>query len=210
MSCILVCDDHPLFRRGLRQVLLDEVGATEVGEAANTQEAIVQIQDRKWDLLVLDLSLPGRSGLDALQEIRQLRPKLPVLILTMYPETQYAVRALKCGAAGYLVKGADPRDLLQAIRKVLGGGRYISPEVADCLTRAIGADGEAPPHERLSDREYQVFRALGSGKTVSEVAERMSLSVKTVSTYRARILQKLGLNTTAEIIRYAVTHGLAD
>ncbi|OFW00322.1 MAG: DNA-binding response regulator [Acidobacteria bacterium RIFCSPLOWO2_02_FULL_68_18] len=207
---VLVADDHPIVRSGLRQMLADAPDVEEVGEAADPQQVLDLARARDWDVIVLDISLPGRGGLDVLKTLKDERPKRPVLILSMHAENQYAVRTLRAGAAGYLTKEAAPERLLEAIRKVAAGGRYISPAVADQLAGVIGGDAAAPPHQSLSDREFEVLRLIASGKTVGEIAKLLSLSVKTVSSYRARILEKTGLKNNAGIMRYALEHRLVE
>jgi DNA-binding NarL/FixJ family response regulator len=206
---VLIADDHPVVRRGLIQLLADEYPALAVGEAQHAGEVFELTREQDWDIIILDISMPGRSGLEVLKELRQQRPKVPVLILTSYPEEQYAIRVLKAGAAGYMTKDSAPEHLIEAIRKATGGGRYVGPRLAELLAASLGADRERPPHETLSDREYRVLCLLGSGKTVGEIAAELSLSVKTVSTYRVRLLEKMCMKTNAELIHYAVKNGLA-
>lgn len=204
---VLIADDHAVVRRGLKQILLDEYGALEVGEAGDAHETLRLAREEPWDIVALDISMPDRSGLEVLKELRQTRPRLPVLILTTHPEEQYAVRVLKAGAAGYMTKESAPEHLVEAVRKVTAGGRYITPTLADLLvTQLTGA--EKPPHENLSDREFQVLRLIASGKTVGQIAEELSLSSNTVSTYRARVLEKMGMKTSAELTHYAISNGL--
>jgi DNA-binding NarL/FixJ family response regulator len=204
---VLIADDHAVVRRGLKQILLDEFGALEVGEAADAHETLRLAHARDWDLVVLDISMPGRNGLEVLKELKQTRPRLPVLILTTYPEEQYAVRVLKAGAAGYMTKEGAPEHLVEAVRRVTAGGRYITPTLADLLVTNLAA-ADRPPHEALSDREFQVLRLIASGKTVGQIADALSLSPNTVSTYRARILEKTGMKTNAELTHYAISNGL--
>jgi two-component system invasion response regulator UvrY len=180
------------------------------GEATNGQEALDKVRAEAWDVVVLDISMPDRSGLDILKQLRSERPKLPVLVLSMYSEDQYAVRVLKAGACGYLTKDSAPDELVKAIRKVVSGGRYVSAFLAERLAFEIGADSSKLPHEALSDREFQVLRLIAAGKSVKEIAAELSLSVKTVSTYRARLLQKMNLTTNAELIHYAIQNHLID
>ena len=210
MIRLLVADDHAVVRRGLRQIVADTPDLRVEGEAATAAEVLSQVGERRWDVVVLDLSLPGGSGLDLLGEVRRKRPDLPVLILTVHSEEQYAVRALRAGAAGYLTKESAPEQLVEAVRKVVRGGRYVSPAVAERLAFSLGPHADRPPHEALSDREFQVLRMLASGRTVSQVAGDLTLSVKTVSTYRARILEKMGMKTNAELTHYAIRNGLVD
>ena len=207
---ILIADDHPILRRGLREILEGAPDVADVGEAAEPQQVIDQVRAHKWDVVILDLGLPGRGGLEVLAALRREWPALPVLILSMQPEEQYALRALRAGAAGYLTKATAPEKLLDAIRKVSAGGRYVSAAVAESLAAAVSSDAKQVVHELLSDREYEVLRLIGSGKTVSEIADQLSLSVKTVSTYRARILEKMGMSNNAELMQYTIRHKLVD
>lgn len=207
---VLIADDHAVVRRGLIQLLTDEYVTLSVGEAQNAGEVLQLAREQDWDIIILDISMPGRSGLEVLKELRQERPKVPVLILTSHPEEQYAIRVLKAGAAGYMPKESAPEHLVEGIRKVTGGGRYVSHKLAELLAASIGTDRERPAHESLSDREYCVLCLIGSGKTVGEIAEELSLSVKTVSTYRARILEKMGMKTNAELTHYALKNGLVN
>lgn len=206
---VLIADDHAIVRRGLKDILADEYAAVSVGEARNAQEVFKLVEEQDWDIVVLDISMPGKSGLEVLKELKQARPKTPVLILTTYPEEQYAIRVLKAGAAGYMTKESAPEHLIDAIRKVTRGGRYISPALAELLVASVVADAGKPPHENLSDREYQVLCLIGSGKTVGQIADQLALSVTTVSTYRARILEKMGMKTNAELTHYAISNKLA-
>ena len=183
---------------------------SKLGEAETAQEALNLLRNKPCDVMVLDLSLPDRSGLDVLKELRKERPKLPVLVLTMHSEEQFAVRVLKAGASGYLNKRSTPEELIVAIKKVYRGGKYVSQHLADILVYELDTDSQKALHENLSDREYQILRLIGSGKTISEIAVTLSLSVTTVSTYRARILEKMGMKTNAELTRYAIENGLAD
>jgi DNA-binding NarL/FixJ family response regulator len=205
---ILIIDDHAAIHHGLRRILDNDLEAATFGSALNAQEALELLSHQSWDVVILDISLPGRSGLDLLKQVRADRPRLPILIFSMYPEEQYAVRALKAGASGYLAKGSPPEQLVVAIQKVQSGGRYVSPALAEKLAANVGGAQSPEPHEILTDREFEVLHMMASGKTQSAIASELSLSVKTVSTYRTRILEKLGLNATSELIRYAVDHGL--
>jgi two-component system, NarL family, invasion response regulator UvrY len=209
MLKILVADDHAVVRQGLRNILSDLPEVSLVGEAGNGGEALDLIRSALWDALVLDISMPGAGGLDILKDVLHERPKLPVLVLSMHPEDQFAIRLLKAGAAGYMNKETAPQELIKAIRKITAGGRYVSASLAEQLAHQLDA-GDKPPHESLSDREFQVLRLLAAGKTVKEIAESLSISVKTVSTYRARILEKLSLNNNAELVHYAIRHRLAE
>ncbi|MDT8273598.1 MAG: response regulator transcription factor [Desulfomonilia bacterium] len=208
MIRVLVADDHPIVREGLKQILADIDDITVVSEAANGQQALNAVWKEPFDVILLDISMPGRDGLEILQELKKHFAKIPVLVLSMYPEEQYAIRVLKSGAAGYLSKSSAPEELISAIRKVASGGKYISPAVAEQLSFELDRDPDRPGHERLSDREYQVLRMIAAGKTITEIAQELFLSVKTVSTYRLRILQKLNLKNTAAIVLYAVEHNL--
>jgi two-component system, NarL family, invasion response regulator UvrY len=205
---ILIVDDHPVVRRGLKQILADEPDV-EVCEAADTNEALSVARARALDMIVLDLDLPGRSGLDLLKQLKEERPHLPVLILSIHSEDQFALRTLKAGAAGFLSKDAAPEELVKAVRKILRGGKYVSERVTDKILTRLDEPAAAAPHDALSDREFQILSLFGAGKTVREIAEDLSLSVPTVSTYRARVLEKLGMRTTAELVRYAVLNRLA-
>ena len=210
MISILIADDHAILRRGLKEILADELEGAILDEAGNAQEVLAQIQSRAWDLVILDITMPGRSGLDMLRDLQQLRPKLPVLVLSMHPENQYAKRVLRAGAAGYMNKETAPKELVKAVRKVLAGGRYVSAALAEKLAADLSADAARLPHERLSDREFEVLRMIASGKTASQIAEELHLSVTTVSTYRARILEKMGMTNNAELMRYAIDNRLVD
>jgi DNA-binding NarL/FixJ family response regulator len=207
---ILIADDHAILRRGLREILQRELRDLVCGEAADASEVLAAVGRESWDLLILDVTMPGRSGLDLLKDLRQLRPRLPVLVLSMHPEDQYGRRVLKAGAAGYMNKETAPEELVTAIRKVLAGGRYVSAALAETLARDLARDGERPPHELLSNREFEVLRKLAAGKTVGQIAEELHLSVPTVSTYRARLMEKMGMSTTAELMRYALQNDLAE
>ena len=207
---ILLADDHAVVRHGLKQILADEFKRATFGEARNAQEALNLVWKESWDVAVLDITMPGRSGLEVLREIKKSRPKLPVLVLSMHPENQFAVRVLKRGASGYMTKESAPDELVGAIKKVLGGGRYVSPSLAEKLASYLSSDQQKPPQELLSDREFQVLRLIASGKIVSEIARELSLSVKTISTYRTRILEKMGLRNNAELMHYAMQHQLVE
>lgn len=207
---VLIADDHPIVRSGLKQVLTD-AGAAVIGEAATPQETLDLARGSSWDLVILDVRLPGRGGLDVLRELKAEQPKLPVLVLSMHSEEQYAIRAFRAGASGYLTKEAAAARLLEAVEKVAAGGRYVSPELAEQLAATLGPHAPAPPgHTTLSDREFEVLRLIASGKTVGEIADLLSLSVKTVSSYRARVLEKVGLRNNAELMRYAIQQRLID
>ncbi|HLG14390.1 MAG TPA: response regulator transcription factor [Blastocatellia bacterium] len=210
MIKILIADDHTTVRTGLKQILVEEADVSEVGEARNAHEAIDLVRSRRWDLVVTDISMPGRGGLELLKEIKSEQPKLPVLVLSMHPEEQYAVRALKAGASGYMSKEAASDELVKAVRKILRGGRYISDSVADLLAADIGEEAGRPRYETLSDREYQVMIMIASGKAVSDIAAELALSVKTISTYRARVLEKMGMKNNAELTHYAIQNRLVE
>ncbi|HEX8297861.1 MAG TPA: response regulator transcription factor [Rubricoccaceae bacterium] len=208
MTRVVIADDHTVVRRGLAEVISDAVDLAVVGEAASGDALLGLLRGGTPDVIVLDLSMPGPSGLDLVKQLRAEYPSLPLLVLSMHPEDQYAVRVLRAGAAGYLTKEAAERDLVQAIRRVAAGGRYLTPVLAESLLAHFDSDPGAAPHASLSDREFQVLRLLASGKPVSTIGEELALSVKTVSTYRARLLQKMGLKNNAELTRYAIENGL--
>jgi two-component system, NarL family, invasion response regulator UvrY len=207
---VLVADDHAVVRRGLKELLTESHDVAQVGEASTGREVLDLVARSAWDAVVLDLNLPDQNGLDVLRRLREENPRLPVLILTICSEDQFAVRALRAGAAGYLTKESAPEELVGAVRKVVAGGRYVSGRLAERLAlRVAGGSGE-PPHEALSDREFQVFQMLASGRTVSQAAGTLNLSVKTISTYRARLLEKLTLRTNADLVLYAVRNNLIE
>ena len=207
---ILLADDHTVVRSGLKQILAEEFKGAAFGEARNAQEALELATRERWDIFVLDITMPGRSGLEVMREIRKLRPGLPVLVLSIHPESQFAVRVLKLGAAGYMTKESAAEELVGAIKKVLAGGRYVSAALAEALAKNLSSVAVKPPQELLSDREFQVLRLIASGKIVSEIARELVLSVKTISTYRSRILQKMGLRNNAELMHYAMQHQLVE
>jgi two-component system, NarL family, invasion response regulator UvrY len=207
---ILLVDDHPVVRQGIKQVLSGAFDPAVVGEAANAMEGLTEARTTDWDILVLDLTLPGMSGLDLLKDLKRERPMLPVLVLSMHPPDQFARRAINAGASGYLTKDSAPAELVKAVGDVIAHRRYLNPAVTDELALHGGGDKEQPPHELLSDREYQVLRMIAAGLTVSQVAMRLSLSVKTISTYRARVLEKMRMRTTAELMHYGIMQGLVD
>lgn len=210
MTRILLADDHEIVRRGLRDLLGEAVPDVVMGEARTAAETVGLLLRDRWDLVLLDLNLPGRSGLEVLEECRRLCPATPVLVLTSYPEEQFAVKALTLGASGYVTKQEAADQLILAIRRILNGGRYISASLAERLAASLGASGEALPHEALSPRELQILRLVALGRTLKEVASDLGLSEKTAATYRARIGEKTGLRTVAEIARYATRHGLIE
>jgi two-component system invasion response regulator UvrY len=210
MIRIVTADDHAVVRRGIREIVSSEPDMEVVAEAATAQELLDFVQKRDCDAVLLDITLPGRSGLEVLKELKQGSSKLPVLILTMHAEEQFGIRTLKAGAAGYLNKESAPDELVKAIRKVVAGGRYLTPALAEALAVDVVTPSDRPLHHRLSNREDEVFRLLAAGKTVTDVGRQLALSVKTVSTHRTRILKKLRLTTTAELIRYAIQNRLVD
>ena len=208
MIKILIADDHAIVREGLKQILAETSDMVVGGEATNGQEVLEHVRREDWDLVLLDLAMPGKDGLETLKELKLEKPKLPVLVLSIYPEEQYAVRLLKAGAAGYLTKESAPEELIAAIRKVSHKGKYISSSLAEKLAFYLEAGAEKPLQEMLSDREYKVMLMIASGKTVTEIAEAIFLSVKTISTYRVRALRKMGMKNNAEFAYYAIKHGL--
>jgi DNA-binding NarL/FixJ family response regulator len=205
---VLIADDHPVVRRGLRQILAETDDIHVGGEVGSAEDVVRAVRDERWDVVVLDISIPGKTGIELIGDVRRERPETRVLILTVHPAEQYAVRAIKGGASGFLNKESAPENLTTAIRKIAGGGRYISAELAETLASVLAGESNGPPHERLSDREFEIMKLLASGKTVSEVAQGLSLSVKTVSTHRTRLLKKMDMKTNAELTSYAVRQGL--
>ena len=210
MIRVVMADDHTILREGLKQLLAAAEGIEVVGEAIDGHEVLQQVRTTEFDVLLLDLSMPGRSGMDLIKQVKSERPQLRVLVLSMHGEQQYAVRAVRAGASGYLTKDSAATQLVAAIRKVAAGGAFISPEVAEQLVRGATPRSEGPPHTALSDREYEVFRLLVAGKTVTEIADKLNLSVKTVSTHKVRLMEKMGMETQADLIRYAIAHGQLD
>lgn len=210
MTRVLVVDDHPLLRNGLKQLLSQEPDLMIAGEATDSEQALARLAEADWDVLILDITMPGRGGLEILRDVRRMRPELPVLILSMHPEEQFAVRAIKAGASGYVCKNTAPEEVVCAIRKILTGKKYVSSNLAEMLANALDSDIDRPPHELLSDREFQVLCKIASGKTVSQIACETTLSVKTVSTYRARVLEKMSMHNNAELTRYALENHLVD
>ena len=206
----LITDDHSVVRRGVRELLEEEQLCSEIYEAKTGEEALTAVRRQSWDLMILDIALPDKHGLDVLKEAKLLQPRLPVLMLSLYPEKEFAMRAIKAGASGYLTKQSAPSELLAAVTRILQGGRYITAALAEQMASALETGGSEVLHARLSDRELQVLRLLGQGKSVSVIAEELCLSVKTISTYRARILEKLSCTSTGELIRYAVEAKLID
>lgn len=205
MMRILIADDHAIVRRGMKQLLLEQYPFARIGEASNVEELISEIITHKdWDVVVCDMNMPGRSGLDAIMQIKEIAPGLPVLIMSMYPEDQYALRVLKSGAAGYLTKETIHDDIVRAIETVIKGKRYITLSLAEKLAESVNSESGKPLHEVLSDREFDVFKLLASGKTITEIATQLSLSSTTVSTYRSRIMEKMKMKSNAELARYAI------
>ncbi|MFC5509563.1 response regulator [Massilia jejuensis] len=207
---VFIADDHAIVREGLKQILAEQRDIVVAGEAENGLDAIKLFRKSRCHVMLLDISMPDRNGIEVLKQIKQERPELAVLMLSMHREDQYAIRALKAGAAGYLTKQSAPRELVTAIRQVAGGQKYVSATLAQALASQVGLDHDAPPHDSLSDREFQTLTMIASGKTVSEIARELSLSVKTVSEYRARLLAKMNLKTSAELTHYAIRNQLVD
>ena len=210
MTRVLLVDDHAVVRQGLKQVLAESLPDATFGDAASADEALRMVRTANWDIVVLDISLPGKSGIEALKELRAAHPRLPVLVLSMHPEEQFAVRALKAGAAGYVTKRTAARDVVAAVQKVLSGGRYVSASLAERLAAQTQAGSAQAPHEALSDREYQVFRLLAMGKTVKQIGKELDLSPQTVSTHRTHILEKMGMQSNAELIQYAMRNQIVE
>ncbi len=211
MIRVLVSDDHALLRTGVKEILTHGFQDIVFGEAADAEQVLSSVQAQEWDLVILDLNMPGRSGVEVLRELKRLWPKLPVLVLSMHAEDQYGRRLLRAGASGYLNKEVVPDELIKAVRKVLAGGRYVSSALAERLAADLNEkDAGRAAHETLSQREFEVLRLIASGKTVSEIAERIHLSVPTVSTYRARILSKMNMTTTAELMRYGLENRIVE
>jgi DNA-binding NarL/FixJ family response regulator len=210
MTRVLIVDDHEVLREGVKRIFEKQASTAIIGEASTPQEALKLAREQDWDVVVLDLSLGGRSGLEVLKELKQIRPRLPVLILSMHSEEQFAQRAFKAGAAGYVTKDSPQAELVKAIKKVIQGGRYVSPALAEHLIVNLRRETDQPPHEILSDREFEVMRLIASGKTVGEIAGILSLSGGTISTYRTRILEKMGMKTNAELTYYALQNKLVD
>ncbi len=208
MIKVIIVDDHAVVRKGLKQIIEDAPDIYVSDEAASGTELLEKLSDNKYDVVMLDISMPDKDGLDTLKDIRFQAPELPVLIFTVYPEEQYAMRVLKSGAAGYINKECEPEEIIKAIRKVAEGRKYISPELAEILANSIDGKGHHADHENLSDREFQVMLMIASGKTVKEIAAELSLSVNTISTYRIRILEKMKMKNNAEITRYAINNKL--
>ena len=210
MTRILIADDHEVLRRGLKTILAEAFPNLMVGEAADARQALEAAGKHPWDVVLLDINMPGRSGLDALQDLKRLHPQMPVVVLSVFPEKDYAIRAFKLGASGYVSKQSASGELLAAIRKALAGGRYVTPLLAEALAATVAGEAPAVPHELLSNRELQVLRLVALGKPLKEIAAELSLSEKTIGTYRMRISQKIGLSTNVELARYALQHKLVD
>jgi two-component system, NarL family, invasion response regulator UvrY len=210
MLKILIADDHPVFRRGLKQIIAEASDMVVADEATDGWDVLSKVRAGNYDVVLLDISMPGKTGIDVLSELKNEKPGLRILMLSMHPEEQYAVRALRAGASGYLTKESAPDELVAAIRKVSTGGNYVSSSLAEKLASVVQENAEQLPHERLSDREYRVMGMIASGKTVSEIAKELSLSVKTISTYRSRILQKMKMKNNAELTRYAISKSLIE
>lgn len=206
---VLLVDDHAVVRGGLQRLLAEHHPTAEFRQASTAAEGLACVTREAWSLVILDLSMPGRGGLEVLKEMREAQPGLAVLVMTMHAEEQYALRAFRAGAAGYLTKGSAEDELLVAVEKILGGGKYVSPALAEALAGALGG-GAARPHEELSDREFQVLRMIGAGRSVKQIGVQLHLSEKTISTYRTRMLEKLKLETTSELVRYAIVNGLVE
>lgn len=210
MTRILVVDDHAVVRQGVKQILNGQFQGAVIGEAQNAEEMIAMIRKQVWDIVVLDVGMPGKSGLDALKDLKQVCPKLPVLVLSAYPEDQLARRMLKAGAAGYLTKDSAPNDLVQALRKILGGGKFVSASMAELLVANLNEQDERPLHELLSDREYQVMCLIAVGKSLKEIADDLCVGISTINTYRARILEKMQLKNNTELTHYAIENRLVN
>ncbi len=208
MGKILIADDHPMVRTGLRSLLSGDRNISEIGEAASAEETLARLRSEPWDLLLLDINMPDRSGMDVLREVRATFPTVKVLVLSVFPERQYALNVLKAGASGSLAKECAPKDLLDAVRTVLQGRRYVSAQTAELLVTDMDVDGNQPIHTRLSEREFQIFCKLAAGRSVTKIGDELCLSVKTVSTYRSRILEKMNLATNADMTTYALRHAL--
>lgn len=208
---VLIADDHAIVRQGFKQIFSETEDLVVAGEADDGAEALQLARQREWDVFLLDVTMPNRNGIDTLKQLKKEFPRLPVLILSMHPEEQYAVRAIKSGASGYLTKQSAPELLVTAIRQVARGKKYVSPAVAEQLANALVAgDGEKPPHELLTDREYQVFRLIAAGRPLTQIADELNLAVATISTFRTRIIEKTGIRSNAEMIRYGIEHGLVE
>lgn len=210
MTRILIIDDHPVVRNGLKEILVRKLEGVVCGEAGDGRQGIAEVESHRWELVILDITMPGLSGLSVLVELKRIQPKLPILVLSVYSEDQYAKRVLQAGASGYMNKESAPEELIQAVHKLLAGGRYVSSALAEKLVFALNEETVKPRHETLSAREFEVLRMIALGKTVSQIADQLHLSGTTVSTYRARILEKLNITTTAELMRYALHNQLVE
>jgi len=208
MLKILIADDHPVVRQGVKQILTEELQLKQFGEARNAREVLENVSRKKWDILILDINLPDMNGLEILRQLKKVHPDLPVLVLTVFDEDQIAIRVLKAGAAGFVTKETMPNELIEAVKKIHSGGKYVSPSLAEKLVFNIYAEDERPVHHKLSNREYQVICLIAAGKSVKQIAEELYLSIQTIRTYRTRILEKMEMNTDAELIHYAIQHGL--
>ena len=210
MLRVIIADDHPVVLKGLKEIMLESFSDATIEETGRGYKLINNIQNNDYDLVLLDISLPDINGLEALKEIKKKKPKLPVLVISMYPEEQYAIRALKAGGQGYLTKQSASDELVVAVRKILSGKKYVSPAFAEKMVLDFESDADKPPHEKLSNREFQVMCMFGKGKTMKDISEELCLSINTVRTYRVRILEKMGVKGTNELIHYAITHGLSE
>lgn len=208
MLKILIADDHPVVRQGVKQILAEELQLKQFGEARNAREVLENVSKKKWDILILDINLPDMSGLEILRQLKKVHPDLPVLVLTVFDEDQIAIRVLKAGASGFVTKETMPNELIAAVKKIHSGGKYVSPSLAEKLVFNIYAEDEKPVHHKLSNREYQVICLIAAGKSVKQIADELYLSIQTIRTYRTRILEKMEMNTDAELIHYAIHHGL--
>ncbi len=207
---IIIADDHPVVRAGLRQILVESGEIRRIAEACDGQDLLEKLKKNRYDIILLDITMPGRNGLEILKELRVLYPSIPVLVLSVHPEEQYALRVIRAGAAGYLTKETAPENLLDAVRRIRGGKKYITQEIAEILAASLDERGDVAPHLRLSDREFETFRMIALGKSLTEIAGEMFLNVKTISTYRRRILDKMNMKSTAELVNYAVKNGLVS
>jgi len=210
MTKILIADDHELIREGFKNVINKEIDLSVTGEAQNAAEVIEFLHNNECDVVVLDITMPGRSGIDVLKEIRSYNKNIKVLILSMHPEDRFAIRAIRAGAAGYITKEKAPKEIVNAIRKITAGGKYVSDKLAEELIFELSSGQEGPPHTQLSDREFEVFELIATGKSISDIAEKLTLSQSTINTYRHRIMDKMRMKSNAEIIKYAIQHNLVD
>lgn len=210
MIRILIADDHTLMREGLKRILATAGDMLVAGEASDGFQTLERVREGEWDLLLLDMSMPGRSGIELIKQVKLEKPKLPILVLSMHKEDEYAVRSIRAGASGYLCKDSASQQLLSAIRSVAKGGRFISADVATDLAFSLIMRDDRPPHASLSDREFLIFRKIANGETITDIALRLNLSAKTVSTYKTRVLQKMQMSSVTELIRYGLKHGLLD